>query len=229
MLHLSNTLAHDVAQQAARHIHSAIAARGICHLGLSGGNTPKAYLPALWDVLGVIPSEQLKLYLVDERMAPAGHPEHNATMLASYLPLPLQGIDTQLPPQEAAQIYSNQLPHPLDLVLLGVGDDGHVASLFPDADGWDALTPAAVALYVPKLQSWRVSMSLGTLLSARQMMVVAQGASKAAVIARTQAPKSERALPMDWLAPSPSKITCQEITWFCDAAAGIHVYSPAKA
>ena len=123
-------------------IQDAIAAHGSCILGLSGGSTPKP----IYEALGEDPSidwSKVTVFLVDDRFVPADDDNSNQLLVKKTLLLhakiPTKNIcfpDTSLPLEECIQDYDKRLSalledHPADVVTLGMGDDGHIASLFP--------------------------------------------------------------------------------------------------
>ena len=128
------------AQQAARHaaalvaerVRAAAAARGRCAVAFSGGSTPASMLRALADE--DVPWASVTVYQADERIAAAGHPDRNLTTLLSSLPADARASIRPMPVEEldlerATTGYAELLPERLDLVHLGLGADGHTASL----------------------------------------------------------------------------------------------------
>lgn len=186
----------------------AIAARGAFHLVLAGGTTPRA----IYEALRTLPEQwnAWHLYLGDERCLPPDHPERNSFMArqawlahvaipaAQIHPIPAeQGADS------AAAAYADTLHGvgDFDLVLLGLGEDGHTASLFPDhAWGTEADAPTTLAVHdAPKPPPARVSMSTRRLSQARQVLFVVSGASKREAVARWRAGES---IPARSIAPA---------------------------
>lgn len=180
------------------------------HLAIAGGSVGSQILGAVaaCDLAGHVNWQSVHVWWVDERFVPADHPERNDAALADVfaaLPIPAANIhrmpssDDASDPEQGARRYAAELaafatqglPMPvLDVVLLGMGPDGHVASLFPghgalavDAEG----TPARVALAVmdsPKPPAQRISLSLAAVNHTRRLWVAAWGAEKAPALAR---------------------------------------------
>ncbi|MFV9672670.1 MAG: 6-phosphogluconolactonase [Acidimicrobiia bacterium] len=159
--------------------------------GLAGGSTPRATYRELrtreiaWD--------QVTCWLPDERWVPPGDPDANALMarreLLDHVPARLLAPDTTLDdPNIAAEAYDLLLAAELDpvpdVVLLGMGDDGHTASLFPGTDVLNTEHPGYVANWVPKFDTWRLTATASLLSSARHLIFLVAGASKADVLRR---------------------------------------------
>lgn len=174
---------------------AAVRERGQFTLALSGGRTPWAMLRAL--AAEDLPWAQVQLFQVDERVAPAGGAARNLTQLQASLldhaPLPAANVhampveanDLQL----AAAAYAATLqrvcgtPPVLDLVHLGLGADGHTASLLP-GDAVLQLTDADVALSAPYLGHRRMTLSYAALNRARRILWLVTGSDKRGMLAR---------------------------------------------
>ncbi len=202
-----------VAARAAREIADllagAIARRGVAHLALSGGETPERTYELLAD--RVQSWEGVQVWFADERCVPPQHEQSNYRMAAEKLlhrvalpPGSVHRMLGELGPQEGARRYETELREHvvddgervpvLDLVVLGIGPEGHVASLFPDAPTLDA-GEEAVCLPVqdsPKPPPQRITLSLAALRAARRCLLLATGQSKAEAIAGALAEPSGR-------------------------------------
>jgi 6-phosphogluconolactonase len=172
-----------------------LAARGVAHVALDGGTTPgRTY------ALISLPSwEGVELWFGDERCVEPDDPESNYRMVATTLLGRAPGavvhrIFGELGGEAAAQAYEGELRSRLptdahgvpvfDLVLLGIGEDGHTASLFPGNPALAARGVACVAVHgAPKPPPDRVSLSLEALRAARSCVLLASGPDKAAALA----------------------------------------------
>jgi len=175
-------------------ILAGVAARGTASLALSGGTTPIPIYEALSHL--DLPWSQVQLTLTDERWVPVDDPASNEAMVRRTLlkgPAALARFtslkcNTQTPEAAEGQIDGalRALAQPFDLVLLGMGDDAHTASLFPGGAGLEAamdLTgPLKARAVRPAIDGpARLSLSLPALLQSRQMILLLRGTSKWAV------------------------------------------------
>ncbi len=181
-----------LASAAADHIAACIRETGRpSTLGLAGGSTPRAAYGHLAE--RAIDWTGVTMWLGDERWVPHDHPESNTRMareaLADRVVAPLLAPDTAFGnPEEAAASYSAVLADIFhggrpDLVLLGMGDDGHTASLFPGTAGLDADESIYLANWVAQKSTWRLTASIPLLWSARELVFLVQGEAKAEVLA----------------------------------------------
>jgi len=177
----------------------AIARQGAFRLVLAGGTTPQAVYEALREA----PAEWAKwhIWFGDERCLPPEHPERNSRMARvawlDRVDIPVaqvHAIPAELGAQTGAAAYAGQLRDvpEFDLVLLGLGEDGHTASLFPgQAWGVEGGAPAALAVFdAPKPPPERISLSAWRLGWARQVMFLVIGKSKCDAVRRWREGKS---------------------------------------
>lgn len=154
-------------------------------VALAGGSTPLLTYQLLsrsehpWDATDI--------FLTDERCVPLDNPQSNYRMVNESLGTTgarIHPIDTSLPPEEAASRYAQELSDflPFDFVLLGVGADGHTASLFQGAD----LEPGGdvAAAWSKESGLWRVTLTSRPLVGARQLVYLVTGPEKAPVVER---------------------------------------------
>ncbi len=182
--------AEDVARAAAEEITSTLAG-GSRTLVLAGGTTPqRCYeLLARADVMW----GRVTILFGDERCVPPDHPDSNYRMARTALldgvaPASVHRMAGELGPDVGAKLYSAIVAGlaPLDIVVLGVGEDGHTASLFPghpevQAQGW-----AIGVRSSPKPPPERITLTLSTLRGARRVLVLATGAGKADAVERAK-------------------------------------------
>ena len=159
-------------------------------LALAGGTTPlRAYerLPRM-----DLPWGRVSVFFGDERCVPPDHADSNygaarSALLDRVAPLAVYRMPGELGPDAAAEMYEPLvLGHPLDLVLLGVGPDGHTASLFPNNAALRAGGHVVGVRDAPKPPPERVSLTLHALFEARRVVIVAAGADKRDAFARAQ-------------------------------------------
>ena len=179
--------AEDVASSAAAEIAEALRG-GARSLVLAGGTTPKR----CYELLAGkgVPWGRVAVLFGDERCVPPDHPDSNFLMARQALldrvsPATVYRMPAELGPEEGARAYAEVVRHesPFGLVLLGVGEDGHVASLFPGHPVLHAQGLVAGVHDSPKPPPGRVTLTLGTIRAARRVLVLATGAGKAGAVA----------------------------------------------
>ncbi len=184
-------------------VAEAVAQRGVARIAISGGNTPEEAF-ALWanpdhPYLNQTPWDKLELYWVDERCVPPDHAESNYRMTNEVLlskvpinPAKIFRMEGELDPEVAAARYESAIRNNLrlegaelprfDLVQLGMGDDGHTASLFPHTDAINELGRLVVANHVPQKDAWRVTLTWPVINNAAQVFFLIEGRAKAHVL-----------------------------------------------
>lgn len=211
----SELLARDAASVVLDAADTALATRGSFHLVLAGGSTPRALYYQLREA--VAGDHGWHIWFGDERCLPAGDPERNETMAreawldGSGIPTAqIHAIVADAGPADAARRYNATLAacDQFDLVLLGLGEDGHTASLFPGqtpdrtAGQTAGIAPdasAAIAVRdAPKPPAERVSLSAWRLSDARQVVVLVSGAGKRDAVRQWRAGAD---LPISYIRP----------------------------
>ena len=231
MLSDAETLARVAGDVVVRYVQEAIVTRGRAAVALSGGPTPRR----LFELLARPPHRtrldfaSIHFFGVDERCVGPEHEQSNFRQANELLFAPagvpganVHRIRGELPPAQAAADYERQLraffgdgPPVFDLIHLGVGADGHTASLFADGPGLDATGEWAVASRSPIGVADRVTLTLGVLNVARQVMFFVSGSAKAGIVARVFAEAGPASpLPAGRVAPAPGGPL-----WLLDAAA----------
>jgi 6-phosphogluconolactonase len=225
------TLAHEAARRFVALSREAAGSRGRFSVALSGGSTPgKLYrLLAEEPYRDQIPWMEVHLFWGDERCVPPGEPGSNFALaeetLISRAPIPTDNVHRvrgELEPGRAAWAYEQELqgffcgPHArFDLVLLGLGEDGHTASLFPASPALaetERLVAPATAVYQDR-PAQRVTLTLPAINSARQILFLVTGSAKAGVVRATLEGADEQ-LPAQRIQP-----TAGQLTWLLDAEA----------
>lgn len=190
--------AADMARRITVVLGDAIAARGVATIALSGGRSPRPVLEALSDA--ALDWEKVIVTLVDERWVAPDHADSNERLVRETL-LHGEAARARFVPMKngAADAYAGQaaceadfaaLPWPLDIVLLGMGEDGHTASLFPQAKELaEGLSTRALTLAVtpPAAPHQRMSLSASAILKSRHIFLQIGGAAKKAVYDRALA------------------------------------------
>lgn len=181
-------------------IGQAIQERGLCNIALAGGNTPREIYSKLAESTyqDRVDWNRLHLFWGDERMVPPEHQDSNFRMvqetLLDHVRIPdgnVHRIRGEVAPEQAAQEYTELLHNHFksdspcfDIILLGIGEDGHTASLFPGTDAVEECGKHATAVFVPRLDTWRVTLTFPVLNAAREVFFLVSGRSKSDIVQR---------------------------------------------
>lgn len=213
----------------------AIADHGAFYVALAGGGTPRKFYAGLSQRKSLDKTcwHNTHIYFGDERCVPQDHPDSNYRMVqetllsvAPLLPDHVHAMFSEsLSVDENVQRYEailhNELPvdaygHPVfDLVLLGMGEDGHTASLFPETEILQESEKSVVAQYVEKLNAWRVSLTFPTINAANHVAVLVAGGAKAGVLSDILSTENNSSMiyPIQRVNPTG------QLDWYLDADA----------
>ena len=185
-------LAEAAARAFVEEASKAITERGRFAVALAGGSTPKATYEALArDHASDVDWPNVHVFFGDERTVPPDHEDSNYRMAREALfdQVPVGSVHRmrgELPPEEAAASYEEGLrtffgqePPVLDLVMLGIGGDGHTASLFPETSALEVTDRLVVANLVPKLDTTRITLTFPFLNASREVFFLVAGEDKA--------------------------------------------------
>jgi 6-phosphogluconolactonase len=195
-------------------------------VALSGGSTPKALHAILADepCRSRIDWAKVRVFFGDERCVPPDHADSNYRMaretLLSKVPIPIDNVyrmEGEINPTVAAGKYDAELAElfgdtgGLDLCFLGMGDDGHTASLFPHTPALTERTRRCVAQFVEKSttgKSWRITLTAAFINRSRQVIFLVAGAGKAKALATVlEGPRNPETYPSQLIAPEPGQLT----------------------
>jgi len=211
-------------------LEDALAGREYATLALSGGSSPKELFRRL--AAARFQWERVHFFWVDERCVPPTHDDSNFRLaqetllsLAHISKHQIHRIAGELRPELAARRYAEEIqeffgleedaqPH-FDVVQLGLGPDGHTASLFPGEPLIENRSGIAAAVYVEKFNTWRVTLLPGALLAARHTFFLTTGEEKADAV---HAVLTEEYNPLRW----PAQVIThhgRKVVWFLDHAA----------
>ena len=222
-----------LARRAACHLvemaSEAAEANGRARIAVSGGSTPKAAFQLLADpeqpFRKRMPWEDLELFWVDERTVPPDHPDSNYHMtreaLLDHVPLHPQQVhrmEGELDPEVAAARYESELRNTFrlegaetprfDLISLGMGDDGHTASLFPHTAAIHEMGRLVTANHVPQKNTWRITLTWPVINQARSVFFLIGGADKAERVHEVfMGPRDPERLPSQLIWPSSGILT----------------------
>ncbi len=230
-----------LAAEAADHVVEVVSAvhreRDFAHVALAGGSTPRAVnaLLAAEPRRKAVDWLRVVFWFGDERCVPPSHPDSNYRMNAETLLEPLAIAHAQVhrmrgedDPSAAAADYDAVLVRELgerprlDLVLLGMGPDGHTASLFPGTITAIDNDKRCIAHYVPQLGTWRLTLTPRAINAARNVAITAGGAEKAdALRGVLEGPRQTDVFPSQLVHPHEG-----ELRWLVDAEAAAKLKSP---
>jgi 6-phosphogluconolactonase len=210
-------------------------------VALAGGSTPRRLFQALAAApfVGLVPWKAIQFFWGDERNVPPGHKDSNYSMaremLLSRVPVPAANIH-RIPTGdgtalEAADLYERILREKLPLVhgvprldynLLGLGANGHTASLFAGRPSLHECNRLVVADHIEEVNSWRVTLTLPVLNNAAQITFLVIGEEKADVVKRViEGPRDPDNTPAQLIAPVDGTLT-----WILDSAAASQLTRP---
>ncbi len=240
---------HAAAEEFTVRSEAAVRAHGAALVALSGGSTPRALHALLADPAepfrGRVPWAKLHVFWGDERPVPPDHPDSNYGMahdtLLRHVPIPprqIHRVAAEHPdPAEAAERYAGELRRVFgvherleagrprfDLIILGMGVDGHTASLFPGTDAVHEITRLVTAPWVPKLGTHRITLTPPVLNTADRVMVLVTGSDKAEALAAVlEGPRRPEIYPSQVLAPRTGTLV-----WLVDRAAAARLAAPVE-
>ena len=187
----SNQLAKLAAERIAEALKTAISRDSAASLALAGGTTPRAAYEALAKIPGIDWSK-VSVYFGDERAVPPTHPDSNFSMaqaaLFARVALPaanIHRIEAEGADHDAAaRAYERLLPASISVMVLGIGEDGHTASLFPGSPALDERTRLVLPVIGPKPPPQRLSITPPVIEAAGLCIMIANGAGKAEPVRR---------------------------------------------
>jgi 6-phosphogluconolactonase len=226
-------------------ITNALHDREKCLIALSGGRTPRGVYRHVANLLVAqsVDLREVQVLFVDERMVHPDDPESNFRMVQQEFiarvalpPSHIHRIRGELNPETAAAEYEREVDTLLsnfngrcDLIVLGVGEDGHTASLFPDTHVLHEYQRNVRAVYVPRLESWRVTLTLPVINRSRAVMFLATGEEKAVIVGTILRTTSAH----EDIPATLVHLDSGTITWMLDAKAAsnipTHVSPPGRA
>jgi 6-phosphogluconolactonase len=222
---------------------AAVQARGVARIAISGGSTPKRMFTMLADpakpYATETPWDKLELFWVDERCVPPTDADSNYRMtkenLLDHVPLPaarIHRMEGELDPEVAAARYESDIRNTFrlegaetptfDLILLGMGDDGHTASLFPHTAALHEIALIVTPNHVPQKATWRVTLTHPVINQGREVAFLIEGAGKASVLAEVLlGPYDPETRPSQLIRPRTGKLS-----FLLDAAAASKLPAP---
>jgi len=217
-------LARGAAEYFVARSSEAVAQKGFFTVALSGGSTPKALYELLAESFATeIPWSMTHFFWSDERHVPPDHPDSNYRMayeaMLSRVPVPesnIHRVHSENPNADDAAREYEQTLMPLDLVLLGLGPDGHTASIFPGSEVLHETKRLVAAPWVEKFNAHRITMTLPLLNNSASVLFLVSGAEKAEMV--KQVLEGPRQYPAQFVQP-----TNGNLLWMLDKAAASYL------
>jgi 6-phosphogluconolactonase len=222
-------LARRTAQHFVELAEQAVARKGRARIAISGGSTPKAAFQLLADPaepwLKRMPWDKIELYWVDERTVGPNQPDSNYRMtreaMLDRVPLKAEQVhrmEGELEPEVAAARYESLLRNQFrlegaesprfDLVALGMGDDGHTASIFPHTEAIHTVDRLVMANHVTKMSTWRLTLTWPVINNGRSVFFLIGGANKAELVKEVfTGPSDPERLPSQLIWPAGGILT----------------------
>lgn len=178
-------------------INTIVQENGICNIALAGGNTPRdVYAFMATHYKDRVDWNRVHLFWGDERAVPPDHPDSNFGMVQktllthiTILEANVHRIRGEIAAKEAAAEYTallnkhfEETPPRFNFILLGVGEDGHTASLFPGTEALVEANHPVVAVFVPKFNTWRLTLTFPVLNAASEVVFLVAGNSKSEIV-----------------------------------------------
>jgi len=217
------TLARVAAQEFHRLAEAGIQERGRFSVALSGGNTPRTVYSLLAEEHKELPWDRIHVFFGDERCVPPDHPDSNFRMasesLLSKVPIPRENVHrirAELEPEGAAKDYDNQLAEffhlndhdwpRFDLIFLGLGDDGHTASLFPGSSALSDVSSRVAANWVERMKTYRITLTYPVLNHAAEVEFLVSGSGKAQILKQVLGPPASLPFPAQQVRPENGRL-----------------------
>ena len=218
----SQNFVHDAAEFILQHARAALAERDQFRIALSGGNTPRPVYTEFARIARDLPWDRVHFTFGDERCVPPDDPQSNFRMareslfvLAAVPEKSIARMRGEIDPQLAAGEYQDaldllatqrgELIYRHDLILLGVGDDGHTASLFPGTPALDEMVRGVVANFVPKFDAWRITFTYPLINQARHICFLANANKNLSLL--EQVLQGDQQFPAARVAPANGDLT----------------------
>src|SRR6266480_7388363 len=218
----TKNLAADAADFILDQVHKAIDEQNEFRIALSGGNTPRPVYARLATLGRDLPWERMRITFGVERCVPPDDPQSNFKMARETLFVPaavpeksIMRMCGEIDPQIAAQEYENSLDvlaalrgeptYRHDLILLGLGEDGHTASLFPGTAGVEEMTRRVIANFVPTFNSWRLTFTFPLINHARHICFLVDATKHKDIIERVI--EGDRSFPASRANPSAGDLS----------------------